>query len=560
EGIVMVEGDQLLWMKRVSIDSDKQQIDIPLDPSWKRHDLYVSVTVLRPGNQGDRVTPTRALGLIHLGIDRSNRRLPVKLAAPDKIRPDTTVPVKIAIAPASAKEAMVTVSAVDEGILNITEFKTPDPFQAFFGRLRYSGELRDLYGRLIEKLDGKKGKLRFGGDNSLKQPPKTPQKIKLVDLFNGPVHFNAQGEATVQVKVPDFNGRLRLMAVVAAPEQFGSAERSMVVAAPLIAEMNLPRFIASGDSAALALDLHNLSGNAQNLSVEVEAAAGLSLTGGKQSASLKDKEKTTLRLGVSAVGEPGLKTFTVKVAGNGINLKREFVLEVAAPTPAQQVSSLYLLAPGETVTLKNSDSAAWYPGRSSQLMLSALPPLNAQKVLQGLLQYPYGCAEQTTSSSYPWVFVDEEAAKRFGLPAHSREHRAEVLDKSFAKLGAYQAANGGFSLWGDGSAHDYWLSAYVTRFLQDARGEGFSVPQAMYDKALDYLQEQLAPGIASLPAKGSGWNGANGWSGYWEGRNRNFDVLAYGALVLAQERKVQLSTLRQLFELRSNANSGLALI
>jgi len=183
-----------------------------------------------------------------------------------------------------------------------------------------------------------------------------------------------------------------------------------------------------------------------------------------------------------------------------------------------------------------------------------------KKVLQGLLHYPYGCAEQTTSTSYPWLFIDEAAAKRYGLPAHSRAEREAVLEKSFAKLGAYQAPNGGFSMWGEGNAHDYWLSAYITHFLQDARAESFNVPAPLYDKAIGYLQAQMAPGIASLPANPLPWSGASNWEHYWNFRNHNFEALAFGAMVLAQDRKVQLSSLRQLFDLRGNANSGLSLV
>ncbi|SMC25392.1 hypothetical protein SAMN02745857_02156 [Andreprevotia lacus DSM 23236] len=560
EAIVAVEGDRLLWMKRIHIDSDSQQLDIPLDASWKRQDMYVSVTVLRPGNAGDLVTPTRALGLVHLALDRSKRKLAVNLAAPDKVLPETTVPVQIKVPAAQGQKAIVTLSAVDEGILNITSFKTPDPFQSFFGQLRYATELRDIYGRLIEKMAGKKGKLRFGGDASLKQPPKSPQKVKLVDLFSGPVQLDAKGNATVPLKLPDFNGRLRLMAVVSAPDQFGAAERSMVVAAPMIAEMNTPRFIALGDNATLALDLHNMSGSTQALKITVTAGNGLTLSGAPQAATLKDKEKATLRFAVAASGAPGLVDLRVQVEGNKIALDRHFALEVEAPTPPQQTTSVFAVPPGESITLKHADAASWYPGRSTQLMLSALPPLNAKDAVQGLLHYPYGCAEQTTSSSYPWLFVDEAAAKQYGVKSYTRAERAAVLDKSFAKLGAYQAPNGGFSLWGDASAHDYWLSAYVTRFLQDAREQGFAPPQAMYDKAIGYLQEQMPAGIATLPTKGSNWNGASNWQTYWDYRNRNFEALAQGALVLAQDRKIQLGTLRQLFEVRGNANSALSLV
>jgi uncharacterized protein YfaS (alpha-2-macroglobulin family) len=560
QAIVAVEGDRLLWMKRISIDADSDQIDIPIDPTWKRQDMYVSVTVLRPGNQGDLITPTRALGLIHLGINRSQRKLDLSVEAPERIEPDHVVSVTVKSKAAVGQKVFVTLSAVDEGILNITDFKTPDPFQAFFGQLRFGADLRDMYGRLIEKMAGKKGSLRYGGDTSMKKPPRSSDKVKLIDLFTGPVQLDAQGKAVIPLKVPDFNGRLRLMAVAASPDHFSAAERSMIVAAPIVAELNTPRFIAMGDSATLGLDVHNLSGKNQNLALEVTAGTGLALSGASQTVSLKNQEKTTLRFKVSANGAPGLVDLQVKVKGDKLNLDRHFALQIAAPTPLRQVSTTYVLAPGESVALRNTDMANWYPGRTSQLMVSALPPLNAQKMLQGLLVYPYGCAEQVTSTSYPWVFVDEDAARKYNLPARTREQRTEVLDKSFAKLGAYQAPNGGFSLWGNANEFDYWLSAYVTHFMQDARSERFVVPDVMYNKAIAFLQEQLPVGIATLPAKPGAWNGNNGWNDYWNQRNRNFEALAFGAMVLADDRKVQLASLRQLFDLRANAVSGLSLI
>jgi hypothetical protein len=560
EAIVAVEGDKMLWMKRISLDSDSQTIDIPFDAGWKRQDLYASVTVLRPGNQGDGVTPTRALGLIHMGLDRTDRRLAVSINAPDKVRPDTKVSVRVNAPGAQGKQAIVTLSAVDEGILNITNFKTPDPHAYFFGQLRFGPDLHDIYGRLIEKMAGNKGKLKFGGDTSLKQPRKTPQKVKLVDLFSGPVQLDAKGGANITLNVPDFNGRLRLMAVVSAPEQFGSSEKSMTVAAPLIAEINTPRFLALGDSATIALDLHNLSGGAQNLKVSVTTGGNLTLQNGSRTVALKDQEKTTLRFGVTASGGPDMNDLRVLVEGKDLRIDRHFILQTEAPTPPQHVNSLLVIEPGKSVALSNIAPNNWYPGATAQITLSTLPPVDIRRAVQGLLHYPYGCAEQTTSSSYPWLFVDEEAARRWGLPVHSHEERVAVLEKSFAKLGAYQAPNGGFSLWGNANEYDYWLTAYVTEFLQDARAQGFSVPDAMYDKAIAYLQKEMPVGIASLPSNPGKWNGVSGWDNYWSYRNRNFDTLARGAMVLANDRKVTLATLRQLYDLRANANTGLALV
>jgi uncharacterized protein YfaS (alpha-2-macroglobulin family) len=346
--------------------------------------------------------------------------------------------------------------------------------------------------------------------------------------------------------------------VVSSAERFGAAERSMTVAAPLIAELNTPRFIGLGDTASLALDLHNLSGTAQALKVNLSASGGLNLNGGSQSVALQNLEKATLRFNVNANGAPGLADLRVEVVGQGIKIDRHFALQIEAPTPLQQAVSMLVVEPGQSVTLKNPAPADWYPGHTTQVMLGSLPPLDIRRAVQGLLVYPYGCAEQTTSTSYPYVFIDEAAARRYGLRPYSREERAAILERSIARLGAMQAPNGGFSLWGDAAQYDYWLSAYVTQFLQDARSQGFAVPDAMYNKAIGYLIKDMAAGIASLPAKKAA--APSSWDGYQRLRNRNFEALAYGALVLAHDRKVSLASLRQLYDLRQNAGSGLALV
>ncbi|MGL5630871.1 MAG: alpha-2-macroglobulin family protein, partial [Azovibrio sp.] len=134
EVLVAVEADQTLWVKRTSISRDGTTIDIPVKKEWRRHDLYVSVLVLRPGSEGDRVTPARALGLLHLPLERGDRKLEVGLDAPKKMLPETPLKVKVKVPGAKGQKAMVTLSAVDVGILNITNFVTPDPHGHFFGR------------------------------------------------------------------------------------------------------------------------------------------------------------------------------------------------------------------------------------------------------------------------------------------------------------------------------------------------------------------------------------------------------------------------------------------
>ncbi|MCL2178504.1 MAG: alpha-2-macroglobulin family protein [Proteobacteria bacterium] len=561
EAIIAVEADRLLWLKRVKIDSDKQVVLIPIDKEWKRHDIYVSATVLRPGNAGNLITPARALGIAPLRLDRSQRQLEVAMEAPEQVEPEKNFKVRIRVPQAKGKKAMVTLSAVDVGILNITNFKTPDPHKAFFGQLRYGVDLLDMYGRLIEKMVGKKGTLKFGGDASMQPTKGVPQKIELVDLFSGPVDLNAEGEAQIGMAVPDFNGKLRLMAVVASDDSYGAADREITVAAPLIAEVAMPRFIGMGDKAVVALDLHNMSGQAQQLKLNLAGSTGLKFEHSERKLSLKDKEKTTLRFLVRAEGPPDLADVSLRVVGQGIEMERRFRLQIEAITAPQTDVTLYAVEAGKFLELKSiATKKGWHlTTENAGLAISNAPPIDIRKEVKGLLVYPYGCAEQTTSSSYPHVFVDEETAKKFDLMPFTRKQRIEMLDKSIARLASYQGPNGAFSLWGNASSYEYWLTAYVTQFLQDARAQGFAVPEDVYRKATDFLLKEIGPGVASL-ATHEQLSRNNSWSSAWELRNRHFGVLAYGAYILAQEQKVSLATLRQLYDMRSNASGGLALV
>jgi hypothetical protein len=566
EALVTVEGDRTLWVKRLAVSGETATVDIPLHRDWKRHDLYVSVIVLRPGNEGDRVTPARALGIVHLPLERAERKLNVTLEAPPKVLPETTVKVKVRVPEAKGQKAFVTLSAVDTGILNITRFASPDPHGYFFGKLRYGADQHDIYGRLIEKMQGQKGKLKFGGDNTPKPTRSLPKKVKLVDLFSGPVALNEQGEAEIPLVLPDFNGALRLMAVVAGADRYGFKDADMTVAAPLVAELAASRFLSFGDSAVVALDLHNLSGAGQQLKVAVSGGDGLQMKQGDQSVTLKDQEKCTLRFPVEARPIPGLHTISVKVNGQQIKLERQFPLMVQAPTPQQQFTRRFSIKPGETLELKDAELSGLHRGSAlAHLVLSDKAPIDVRSAIQGLLTYPYGCTEQTTSTAYPHVFVDEEAARRFGLKPYTREQRIDMLDKAVARLSAMQAPNGGFSLWGNVSEYEYWLSAYVTSFLQDAREQGFGVPDAMYRKATDFLLRGLQDGVSRMPATAAN-TGANDhagiavWTDNRAADNGRFNVLAYGAYVLARENRAPLATLRQLHESRTRAHSGLPLI
>ena len=570
--VVTLEGDSLLWSERVDVKASGTQISVPIDEKWARHDLYVAVTVLRPGSQGDRVTPARAVGLVHLPLARENRQLKVALQAPTKVLPEKRTTVKVKVDGLADQTGYVTISAVDVGILNITRYQSPDAFDFFFGKHRYAVELLDMYGKLIEKMDGTTGKLKFGGDAKMRDSKSMPKKVKLIDLFSGPVALNAKGEAEVPLDIPDFNGTLRLMAVAATADRFGKAEQEMTSAAPIVAELAMPRFIAPGDNATIALDVTNLSGAAQDIKISLQGTDPVRVIGPEKTLQLKNQQRSTLRFGVEATDAYGLGRLRLQLtSASGVKIVREAALQVQPAVSLEREVKRSILEAGASMTLAPSLIDKYFKGSANvSVTLSNRPPLNVNRLVQGLLDYPYGCLEQTTSAAYPHLFIDEAAAKTYGLQPRSLDQRKQFVEGAIGRLAGMQKSNGGYTLWGDGS-YEVYLSAYVQGFLQDARGQGFTVPEGMYKNGQDWLllQLQQAPNRFPVLPKATQADAASKPVAVFNERDyalvrdshQRFAEMAHVGYMLARDQKAPLATLRYLHDqVRDRARSPLPLV
>lgn len=557
QALITVEGDRMLWSQWLPVKTTGTEVEIPVSADWKRHDLYVSATVFRPGSEGDRVTPARALGLAYLPLASKGRKLAVSLDAPGKIEPEKPATVRVNVGDLPAGKAYVTLSAVDVGILNINQYATPDPLDFFFGKHRYGPELLDMYGKLIEKMDGTPGRLKWGGDAAMRGDSRSlPKKVKLVDLFSGVVELDESGQADIDFDVPDFNGTLRLMAVAFSADRYGSADAEVTVAAPLVAELSTPRFITPGDQAAVALDLTNLSGATRSVSVKLQALDPLAIADSTRTVVLKDKERKTLRFVATTTSSYGLELMRLVVEGDGLRIERESVLQVQPAHAAERRVRRIRLSPGQEWTPSADLLADWHADSiMASMTLSNRPPLNVSALVQGLLNYPYGCTEQTISATIPWVIIDDAAAQRFGLQPHTPAERQSRIDGALARLSGMRAATGSYSLWGDYSSRDVWLTAYALSFMQDARDRGFKVADDSLQRTRQWLLEQLQ----QTPNSFGSWS-ANLRKGMESGRidsagaevlrndHRRFAGLASAAYALARDGKAPLSTVRQLFD------------
>ena len=559
-GYLMVESsDGPLWWQPIDVPAEGKTFTVQLDKTWARHDLYVSALVIRPGERKANATPKRAVGVLHLPLDRAQRKLALSLDAPSSMRPKQPLTVKFKATAADGsvpKQVHVLLSAVDAGILNITDYKTPDPFASLYGRKAYGADQLDVYGQLIEAGQGRLASLAFGGDAAMAKGGARPNTtVTIVAQQSVPVTLDTAGEGQATLDIPDFNGELRLMAQAWSDDRFGMAEGKTVVAAPLIAELSAPRFLAGGDSTQLALDLANRSGVAQQLNVAYSTEGQLSLSGAAQEhVVLQPDERRTLFIPVQAQGGLGQGKVSVHVDGLQVPgeasqpFQRDWTLGVRPAYPAQ-LKHYRVALKDQPWTLPEADVAAFEAaGLQASLALSSRPPLNLAEQVRALKAYPYGCAEQTTSGLYPTLYADDKVLANLGIEGEPAAARQRKVELGIERLLSMQRYNGSFGLWSSDGEEEYWLTAYVTDFLLRARDQGYAVPAEALKKAnerlLRYVQERNLIEVD-----------------YSEDLDHTrFAVQAYAGLVLARSQQAPLGALRSLFERRSEARSGLPLV
>ena len=560
EAIVMVESDELLWMKRLFIPAEGKTVEIPVSADWQQHNIYISTVVLQPGDQLKNLTPKRSFGLVHLPLQRDSRKLEVEFDVAEKALPNKTLPVKVKVQSLSTEHSLnkqpqklfVTLAAVDVGVLNISNFKTPDPHTAFFGQRRYGVDSRDVYHRVIEISQAEKARLRFGGDSDLTRGGKEPQSdVQIVSLFSGLVPLDNLGEATIPVDIPDFNGRLRLMALAFSADKFGQSEQDVTIAAPIVTQIAMPRFLAMGDKTTIAIDVTNLSEQTQDLAIKFTGSGPIKQFDNSKKVSLKNGEKTTLRYQIEALGFKGQAKFSLKVTGKDLpdDINREWFLGLRPAYPATLTTTQKILHQGENLALdKNLINSLFPETIQASVGISPKANIDLQEQLTGLLQYPYGCLEQTSSRAYPLIFATPNKQKLMGLTVIDENKRLDMINKGIERLAMLQLGNGGYGLWDNRSYEEHWLTAYVADFLLNARDMGISVPDEMISKTLKRLQTYLTRSSRFYDER---------WSD--DAKHYYFAYKAYSAYVLARVNQVPLGNLRSLAKNHSRfARTGLS--
>ncbi|MBK8750607.1 MAG: alpha-2-macroglobulin family protein [Candidatus Competibacteraceae bacterium] len=495
EVLLNVVGDRLWLSKSVSASAEGTTVELPIPAEWGPG-VYIAATAFRPADSTAQRGPGRAIGVAWVGLDPAPRTLNVAFNAPTEWKPRQTVELPVTVSGLeSGQPAYLTVAAVDEGILQLTDFTTPNPVQYFLGKRRLGMQLLDLYGKLIE-TGGRPGQLKVGGDADSRQLDGSGVRtVKTLALFSGPVALDASGQAKIPLALPDFNGQLRLMAVAWDRNRLGRAEAAPLVRDPLVARVYLPRFLAPEDESQVSVMVQNLSAPPGDYhlrlsadgAVAVSEPAAFTFTVADSTVQNSEKRTFTLR-GL----KPGVGQVRLHLDGpNGFQLLRESEIGVRPAQTITNTRTARRLNPGESLRVGEDLLTEYLPGTGrAKLSFSSRPALNVPELLAELDRYPYGCLEQTTSRALPLLYFNQVAEAWVGQNATEAELRARVQE-AIQRILTLQDAGGGFGLWSPSSAVENWLSAYAMDFLVRARQEQYFAPESAYQHGLTYLQEQL---------------------------------------------------------------------
>ena len=498
--LVVVAGDRVFSSQLIRAPKSGAVIDIPVSADWGAG-AYVLVTHYRALNDATGREPVRAIGVAWLGVDNGPRTLAVNIGGPKKILPRQRLTIPVSIKGADRGEATyLSVAAVDEGILQLTEFKSPDPVSYYFGKRRLGVGMRDDYGRLIKAEKGAIGSLREGGD-SFGGRPLAVVPTRTVALFSGLVKVDANGQANVALDIPDFNGELRLMAVAFTEKKLGHADRPLTVRDPVVADLVLPRFLAPGDRIQAGLNLDNVEGKPGNYSITVKASGPLGVEGsGQFTRDLKAGQRVLMPVALQGNGV-GIASISLTLSGPGLKLSHAWPIQVRSPQLDIVNEDIATLPAGKSYTANRALVSNVIASTANvALTVSATAPgyANVPGQLRWLDKYPYGCIEQTTSGAMPLLYFND-VAKLAGLPSDQALH--DRIQTAIDRVLDMQNYGGDFGMWGPGSSADPWVSAFALDFVAQAKSRGYIVPDEALKRGANWLRQTAASDSSSDNAR-----------------------------------------------------------
>lgn len=484
--LVTMETDKVISHQYINVEKRNASVDLKISAEHLPN-VFVTATLIKPHGISD-IPLTVAHGFQNLKVEEKERINKVEIVAAKSARSKTKQQVTVKADPGS----FVTLAAVDNGVLQITDFKTPDPYNFFYAPRALEVEAYDLYPFLFPEVRARLSSTGGDGMDMQKRTNPMPSKrVQIVSYWSGISKADGSGNAKFNIDVPQFSGQIRLMAVAYKDNKFGSAENNITIADPLVLSSSLPRFLSPGDTINVPVTITNTTAKTANVVANLRTAGPVKVLGATQQ-SLPINANTEGRAIFSVVASPSVDTGRIYVEANAFGEKflEETSIGVRPASPLQLVSGSGSINGGGNQNI-NITASDFMPGSLKyKLVIGRSPLLETGDQIRYLLQYPYGCTEQTISAAFPQLYY-ADLAQQLSVKRGAAFNANENVMEAIRKIQLRQLYNGAVTLWdGEGTEH-WWSTIYAAHFLLEAQKAGFDVDKNLLNGLLNYTNSRL---------------------------------------------------------------------
>ena len=461
--------------------------------------VYLHISLLQPHAQTVNDLPIRMYGVVPVFVTNSQTVLQPQIQMPEVLRPETNF--NVTVSEKSGKPMTYTLAIVDDGLLDLTNFKTPDPWNDFYSREALGIRTWDMYDNVLGASSGSYSSLfSTGGDATLKPADAKANRFKPVVKFIGPFYLGKGKSQTHTLKLPMYVGSVRAMVVAGQDGAYGNAEKTAFVRTPLMMLSTLPRVLSIQEEITVPVNIFAMENQVKNVTVSLQASGGGVQIVGANQQSLKFTQPGdqlvffTLKTG----SKTGKATIHLTANGGGQQTKETIEIDVRNPNPVVTLRNSQWIEAGQSKELSyNLSSSSTY--NQIKLEVSRIPSVDISRRFDFLYNYQHHCTEQLTSKALPLLFV----AQFKTIDKTEAEKIKTNVQEAIRQIYGRQLPNGGFVYWPGNAVADEWISSYAGMFLTLAQEKGYAVHANVLNKWKRF--QRAAAQNWRMPQEASGW-------------------------------------------------------
>ena len=484
--LVTVEnGSEVLESLWVETKKGETKFELPITELYTPN-IYINIALLQPHASTLNDSPIRMYGVVGVGVENPNTRLVPQISMPDVLRPEESITVKIN---EKNKKAMTyTIAIVDDGLLDLTRFKTPDAWSSFYAKEALGVKTWDIYDDVIGAFGGRIDQVfAIGGDDELAGAKnKKANRFEPMVVHLGPFSLKAGETKSHTIKIPKYVGSVRTMVIAgnAEKEAYGMAEKTTAVRKPLMVLASLPRKITPGEKVTLPVTVFAMESKVKNVTVRIKQDKSFKIVGdATQSLTFSQPDEKMVYFDLDVADFKGIGKVIVEASGGGETASFEIPIDVVNPNPLTTTIQDVQLEANSSQTI-NLETFGISGSNTASIEFSTLPPMSFDGRMQYLIQYPHGCVEQTTSAAFPQLFLNDI----FDMSSAKKSETQKNVNNAIKRLGGFQRPNGGFSYWPGLGSTDDWGTTYAGHFLLEAEKKGYVMPIGFKTNWVKYQQ------------------------------------------------------------------------